>query len=706
MKREKITIVPMGGTYKVNYVLDIDDVIDAKVYDMSRSGMYPQMIPCDMQENGGARVFEYMIQDMKPLSELLKSTVGKREMLTILYNVLEGLESFGKGMVSLSYVSKDIQHIFVSPDTCDIRFVVAPVSKEHTDMNEVRKLIKNIIIDATYSEGDRDNYVARLINFVNVAGTFSSSDMKEHVKQLLMEMGVDVSAMGRPQMPEDNSVAGGNSHILRSEAPSPKVSRLGVMRNNARMNGGMPPMGPNGMQPMNGGMPPMGPNGMQPMNGGMPPMGPNGMPPMGNPFGEASAAPMNENPFGEAPVAPMNDNPFGGAPMPPMNENPFGGAPMPPMGNPFGEAPAAPMNEGPFSEVPPVEPENNEPAEDIQEQPAMNGNPFGGAPMPPMGNPFGEAPAAPMNENPFGGAPMSPMGNPFGEAPAAPMNESPFSEVPPVEPENNEPAEDIQKQPAMNSNPFGGAPMPPVNDNPFGGAPVPPMGNPFGEAPAAPMNDNPFGGAPMPPMGNPFGEAPAAPMNDNPFGGAPAAPMNEGPFSEVPPVEPENNEPAEDIQEQPPMNDNPFGGTPVPPMNDNPFSEAPVPPMNDNPFGGAPAAPMNDNPFGGAPMPPISEGPVPYFIRMRTGERIDIDKAEFKIGRKSSDVDYAVTGNTDISRVHCLIVKDRGVCFISDNNSTNGTFINGQRLNEGEKKFLTNDAVVILGNEEFVYHIR
>ena len=676
MKREKITIVPMGGTYKVNYVLDIDDVIDAKVYDMSRSGMYPQMIPCDMQENGGARVFEYMIQDMKPLSELLKSTVGKREMLTILYNVLEGLESFGKGMVSLSYVSKDIQHIFVSPDTCDIRFVVAPVSKEHTDMNEVRKLIKNIIIDATYSEGDRDNYVARLINFVNVAGTFSSSDMKEHVKQLLMEMGVDVSAMGRPQMPEDNSVAGGNSHILRSEAPSPKVSRLGVMRNNARMNGGMPPMGPNGMQPM---------------NGGMPPMGPNGMPPMGNPFGEASAAPMNENPFGEAPVAPMNDNPFGGAPMPPMNENPFGGAPMPPMGNPFGEAPAAPMNEGPFSEVPPVEPENNEPAEDIQEQP-------------------------PMNENPFGGAPMPPMGNPFGEAPAAPMNESPFSEVPPVEPENNEPAEDIQKQPAMNSNPFGGAPMPPVNDNPFGGAPVPPMGNPFGEAPAAPMNDNPFGGAPMPPMGNPFGEAPAAPMNDNPFGGAPAAPMNDNPFGGAP---------------VPPMNDNPFGGTPVPPMNDNPFSEAPVPPMNDNPFGGAPAAPMNenpfggapmppmgnpfgeapaapmnDNPFGGAPMPPISEGPVPYFIRMRTGERIDIDKAEFKIGRKSSDVDYAVTGNTDISRVHCLIVKDRGVCFISDNNSTNGTFINGQRLNEGEKKFLTNDAVVILGNEEFVYHIR
>ena len=36
MNREKITVVPMGDTYKVNYCLDVDDVVDAKVYDMSR----------------------------------------------------------------------------------------------------------------------------------------------------------------------------------------------------------------------------------------------------------------------------------------------------------------------------------------------------------------------------------------------------------------------------------------------------------------------------------------------------------------------------------------------------------------------------------------------------------------------------------------------------------------------------------------------
>ena len=630
MNREKITVVPMGDTYKVNYCLDVDDVVDAKVYDMSRSGQFPQMILCNMQENGGVRVFEYDIDHMKPLPEIFRSAVGKKEMLTVIYNVLDGLESFGKGMVSLSFVAKDIQHIFVSPETYDVGFIVAPVNKEATDMNEVRNLIKTIIVDATYSENDGDNYVARLINMTNVPGTFSSSDMKNKVIDLLVEMGASVPVAGRKKVADDAFATSGNSHILRSDVPSPKVSRLGVMRNNARMNGGMPPMGPNGM-PVNGGMPPVGSNGM-PVNGGMPPMGPNGMPMNGGmpPMGP-NGMPMNGGmpPMGPNGM-PMNEN------VPPMS-NPFGGAPVPPMGNPFETMP-----EVKDAEKEDVE-ENKDAEEDreIQEQPKM-AKPFGEAPissMPEMGNPFGGAPVPPTG-NLSGGAPVPPTGNLSGGAPVSPM-ENPIEQVPEdraAEDKENENTEETSEQP--------------VTDNLIGGAPVPPM----------PEMGNPFSGAPMPEMGNPFGGAPMPEMG-NPFGGAPMPEMG-----------------------------NPFGGAPMPPM-------PPMPEMN-NQFGGTPVSPAVPTGM------PFEEDPAPYFIRMRTGERINIDKAEFKIGRKASEVDYAISDNTDISRVHCVIVKDRGVCFISDNNSTNGTYINGQRLNEGEKRFLTNGVVVLLGNEEFVYHIR
>ena len=87
-------------------------------------------------------------------------------------------------------------------------------------------------------------------------GTFSSSDMKNKVIDLFVEMGASVPVAGRKKVADDAFATSGNSHILRSDVPSPKVSRLGVMRNNARMNGGMPPMGPNGM-PMNENVPPM-----------------------------------------------------------------------------------------------------------------------------------------------------------------------------------------------------------------------------------------------------------------------------------------------------------------------------------------------------------------------------------------------------------------------------------------------------------------
>ena len=99
MNREKVVVVPAGETYRVSYSLDISDVIDAKVYDMSRSGSMPEMAPCDMQENAGVRVFNYQIDDKKPLAEILRQEMNKKEILTLLYNILHALEMFGKNMV-------------------------------------------------------------------------------------------------------------------------------------------------------------------------------------------------------------------------------------------------------------------------------------------------------------------------------------------------------------------------------------------------------------------------------------------------------------------------------------------------------------------------------------------------------------------------------------------------------------------------------
>ena len=610
MNREKVVVVPAGGTYRVSYSLDISDVIDAKVYDMSRSGSMPEMAPCDMQENAGVRVFNYQIDDKKPLAEILRQEMNKKEILTLLYNILHALEMFGKNMVSLSYVARDEQCVFVSPETYDVCFIVAPVQKEVTDLNDVRAFVKSVIVDARYSENDNDNYVARLINCANMRGTFSNSDMKNEVKAMLAEAGIDAAEIDRMKELSTNAPKGGNSHILRGE--SPKVSRLEVMRNNARMNGYAQPMGPNGQMP-NGmppmGMPPMGPNGPMGSNGQMPNgKVPNGMPPMG-------MMPMEPNgPMPNGSMGPNGQVPNG---MPPMG--------MPPMG-PNGQVPNGPM--GPNGQAP-------------------NGMPPMG--MPPMGMP----PMGPNGQVPNG---MPPVGVP-------PMEEPIKPEVAGAQPQGDKTENDeAVEAEAQDAKPEVVEPVvtEPQEIKPETVEPEPIEAEPEDVKPIPPMQGNPFGGNPIPPMPQ-------------------AQPMPQ--MQPVPPMP--------QMQPVPPMPQM----QPVPPMP----QMQPVPPMPQTPPMPQ-AQPVQGNPFDGAP--------APYFLRVKTGERISLDKAEFKIGHKARLVDYAITDNSAISRVHCVITKRNGVCFISDNKSTNGTFVNGEELKAGEEKFLTNNAIVILGDEELVYHIR
>ena len=662
MNREKVVVVPAGETYRVSYSLDISDVIDAKVYDMSRSGSMPEMAPCDMQENAGVRVFNYQIDDKKPLAEILRQEMNKKEILTLLYNILHALEMFGKNMVSLSYVARDEQCVFVSPETYDVCFIVAPVQKEVTDLNEVRAFVKSVIVDARYSENDNDNYVARLINCANMRGTFSNSDMKNEVKAMLAEAGIDAAEIDRMKELSTNAPKGGNSHILRGE--SPKVSRLEVMRNNARMNGYAQPMGPNGQMP--NGMPPMGPNGPMGSNGQMPNgKVPNGMPPMGmmpmepnGPMPNGSMGPNGQVPNGMPPMGMPPMGPNGQVPNGPMGPN--GQAPngMPPMGmppmGPNGQVP----NGMPPMGMPPMGPNGQVP----------NGMPPMG--MPPMG------PNGPIPNGPMGSNGMPPVGVP-------PMEEPVKPEMAGAQPQGDKP-ENVETVEAEAQDAKPEIVEPPVEAEPQDVKPeaVEPAETEAQDVkpePAEPVETQPQEIKPIPPM------------QGNPFGGRPIPPMPPMPQAHQMPEMPQNPQ-GQPVPPMPEMPQNPQG-QPVPPMP----QMQPVPPMPQTPPMPQ-AQPVQGNPFDGAP--------APYFLRVKTGERISLDKAEFKIGHKARLVDYAITDNSAISRVHCVITKRNGVCFISDNKSTNGTFVNGEELKAGEEKFLTNNAIVILGDEELVYHIR
>ena len=683
MKKDRLVSRVEDGKHSLKYNLDVEDAVDTRVYDMSTTGKLPHMFPCHMEEDGGARILTYKIGDKVPAQEFLKKEVNKPQMLTLLYNLLAGLEDFGLNMVSLSYVAKDVQYIYVTPENQEVSFVVVPVNKETTDLNEVRQLVKDIIAGARYFEMDRDNYVAKLISFLNRPGTFSLGDMKKYVEQMLLEIGIDIAAINKNKQEQIKAAE-------KANADAGKVSRLGVMMNNARMNENVQaPMPQNQNRPVQNG--PVNFGQPAPMPQGQPGFGQAPMPGFGQ-FGQPAPMPQNQN-------RPVQNGPVNfGQPAPmPQGQPGFGQAPMPGFGQ-FGQAPMPDFSH--FG------------------QPAPGFNNFGQAPEEPS---MPEAPKAPEMP-PIPEAPKVPEMPPIPEAPKAP-------EMPPM-PEfdddqktiSADDLEDLINIPTPKS-----PEVPPVPE-----APKAPEVPSVPEAPKAPEMP-PIPEAPKAPEMPPMPEAPKVPEMP-PIPEAPKAP-------EMPPM-PE----APKAPDVPPMQNNgfpPFGGF----MQGNngfasgvasnmpPVSEAPVPPMPSMPAApqtpampampeppqvtempqepqmphaeGLPKRPqMNEEEISVSDIPSMPERPVPYLVRKKTGEKIYIDKDEFVIGKSANHADYTIRDNTAVSRAHCIISRRNGVCYIRDNNSTNGTFINDQELDRGGERFLTNNVTVKLGDEEFVFFIR
>lgn len=103
-------------------------------------------------------------------------------------------------------------------------------------------------------------------------------------------------------------------------------------------------------------------------------------------------------------------------------------------------------------------------------------------------------------------------------------------------------------------------------------------------------------------------------------------------------------------------------------------------------------------------VPRSAYGPRMALIRER-GTRYDITEFPATVG-KGSAANVRIEGNTAISRVH-LLVRYTGQCFaVEDKNSTNGTCINGNRLEPGELVKLKNGDKLKMGNEVFRVEIR
>ena len=75
----------------------------------------------------------------------------------------------------------------------------------------------------------------------------------------------------------------------------------------------------------------------------------------------------------------------------------------------------------------------------------------------------------------------------------------------------------------------------------------------------------------------------------------------------------------------------------------------------------------------------------------------------FILGKDTHHCDYAIVGNTAISRAHAEIVMYNNHYFIVDKNSTNKTFVNNNEIPPDSNIEIYNGTRIRLADEDFVF---
>ena len=107
-----------------------------------------------------------------------------------------------------------------------------------------------------------------------------------------------------------------------------------------------------------------------------------------------------------------------------------------------------------------------------------------------------------------------------------------------------------------------------------------------------------------------------------------------------------------------------------------------------------------------APAPSVIDNPARITLRTDSGEakqEFVLEKIEFAIGRGPNS-DILLSKDKLTSRRHATISYEQGTYFLIDERSANGTFVNGQQLEEKVPYKLQNGDVVGIGEYELVFH--
>ena len=676
----KITETHENGSVILRYELEPGDELDTVAADKLGKEPIPGVASTTIIEENGKKVIIALANDYPNLVTFSKTEHNKEDILRLMDGLIRSF-SIGPRGIPISYILKDPDKIFVDPKTLDVVCAVFPVQCGPIAIKDISDFFRNTFSILRFSPDDKDNYVARILNEINNIN-FSLLAFTNVIKDMLGEIkkeSVDESAGDA-----DANVKVNRMELMRNRAQNQSDEPQQSLQQNM-MPGAQPVRPIQQPQPGLGGMPqPVQPNQTQPALGGFP--GAQPVRPMQQPQPGFGGMPQPAQPV--QPVQPNQPQPalggFPGAqPVRPMQQPQpgLGGMPQPAQPQPtLGglQQPIQPAQPQAAPEGMKQEVQQNAVSEDAKDEAEKK-----------------ETPVATKEENKEPAKVESLTGKDIDDIFGS-MESFEVEAYPLGKPEEKK-SENIDQYVAKNAETSGqeNAPKQEVNA-------------------AAPETKN-EAEAPKVTEEKPVNKPQASAGGSNPFEDI----MNE--MSSLG-FRDEGGDVIEKIPSQmlrKPRTTAVSMDSSMPPalMEMAEKIEAEKKARREAAAAAAAAQVASE---GGAAFPQqetvtslVRDNAVqgvkivPRFIRTKTGENIYITKPHFIIGKSKLHADYAIENNTAVSREHCIIERElSGANYILDNNSTNGTYVNGMKLEAGRAQLLTDGTKVRLGDEEFIFRLR
>lgn len=102
----------------------------------------------------------------------------------------------------------------------------------------------------------------------------------------------------------------------------------------------------------------------------------------------------------------------------------------------------------------------------------------------------------------------------------------------------------------------------------------------------------------------------------------------------------------------------------------------------------------------------LQEAKQGYLVWKSRGKEYVIENESYVIGSSMQSADIYIDSNSTVSRKHARISRSADAYYLEDLGSMNGTYVNGEKLREGEKRLLGDHMRIKLANEEFGFEMR